>query len=181
MVTVSPQGRAAFVAKWRVKRCWPTESPFLSPNFLNLSSLFFVFLRGLRALCGSISFLERKNPMFPTSRSNAVIQTTIANGTALSAAISMADFDAGSVITPAAWTAAAIAFKVCDTFGGTFVPLRGATGAVLEITNVVASGAFPLPAELHTCQYFKIWSETAGAGTDTNQAADRIMTVMLKS
>ena len=119
--------------------------------------------------------------MFPTSKSNTVVQTTIANGTALSAPVAMADFDAGSVITPAAWTAAAIAFKVCDTFGGTYVPLRGATGTVLEITNVVASGAFPLPAELHTCQYFKLWSETAGAGTDTNQGADRIMTVMLKS
>ena len=55
----------------------------------------------------------------------------------------MQDYGMGSIITPAAWTAAAIAFKVCDTPGGTFVPLRGATGAILEITNVVVSGAFP--------------------------------------
>ena len=119
--------------------------------------------------------------MFPSSRSNTVIQTLIANGQALSTPVQMADFDSGSIITPAAWTAAAIAFKVCDTLGGAYVPLRGSTGAIVEITNVVASAAFPLPAELHSAQYFKIWSETAGAGTDTNQGADRVMTVMLKS
>ena len=116
-----------------------------------------------------------------TLRTSSVINSTIPSGAALSAAINMAEYASGQIITPAAWTAAAIAFKVCDTIGGTFVPLRGATGAVVEITNVVAAGAFPLPAELSSSQYFKIWSENAGAGTDANQGADRVMTVLLKS
>ena len=116
-----------------------------------------------------------------TLRTSSVINPLIANGTALSTPINMAEYAMGQLITPAAWTAAAIAFKVCDTIGGTFVPLRGSTGAIIEITNVVAAGAFPLPAELLSCQYFKIWSETPGAGTDANQGADRLMTVMLKS
>jgi hypothetical protein len=115
------------------------------------------------------------------ARVSSVIKSTILNGAALSGVVNMQDYALGSIITPAAWTAAAIAFKVCDSPTGTFVPLRGATGAILEITNVVVSGAFPLPAELLSCAYFQVWSETAGAGTDVNQGADRIMTLMLKS
>jgi len=121
--------------------------------------------------------------MFPISRNSSVIAAAIANGAALSSAIGMADFDGGMLVTPAAWTAAAIAFKVCDTVDGTFVPLRGASGAVVEITNVVtnAAAAYPLPTELSGAQFFKIWSETAGAGTDVNQGAARSLTVILKS
>ena len=116
-------------------------------------------------------------------RTTAVIQTTILNGAAISGVIQMTDFAMGSVILPAAWTAASIAFKVCDTFGGTYVPLRTSAGAIVEITGPAtgAAAAYPLPAELLPCQYFKIWSAAAGAGTDTNQGADRAITVMLKS
>jgi hypothetical protein len=116
-----------------------------------------------------------------TLRTNSTINSTIPNGAALSAPINMAEYASGLLITPAAWTAAAIAFKVCDTIGGTYVPLKGATGAIVEITGPAAAGAYPLPAELASAQYFKLWSEAAGAGTDTNPAADRIMTGMLKS
>jgi hypothetical protein len=121
--------------------------------------------------------------MFPIARMSNILAAVIANGAALSNAIPMSDHRGGMLITPAAWTAAAIAFQICDTPGGTFVPLRGSTGAVIEITNVVtnAAAAYPLPAELTGAAYFKIWSETAGAGTDANQGAARSLTVCLKS
>lgn len=86
----------------------------------------------------------------------------------------------GIIITPALWTDAKMAFKVCSTSGGTFVPLRSASGAIVEITGVVvdASGAYPLPAELFGAPYFQIWSENGGS--DVNQAAARSLVVALK-
>ena len=116
--------------------------------------------------------------MGSTIRSSSVVTVTILNGAALSQAISMADYALGSIILPAAWTAASISFKVCDSNGGTFVPLKVAAGTICEIT-VAASGAYPLPAELLSCAYFKVWSETSGS--DVTQGADRILTLMLKS
>ena len=116
-------------------------------------------------------------------RTTSVIKTTILNAAALSGVVSMADFAYGLVCLPAAWTAASIAFQVCDSFGGTFIPLRTSAGAIVEITSPAtgAAAAYPLPAELLSCQYFKVWSAAAGAGTDTNQGADRLITIMLKS
>lgn len=107
---------------------------------------------------------------------------TILNGAAISNSIPMANFSGGSLIFPAAWTAAAAAFKVCSTPAGTFVPLRDQSGVIVEITNIVinAAAAYPLPDELFGCLFFQVWSETPGAGTDANQGANRILTVVLK-
>lgn len=106
---------------------------------------------------------------------------TILNGAAVSNVIPNADFSGGSVITPAAWTAANLGFKVCNTAGGTFVPLRDQSGALVQVTNVQAAeaDAYPLPDELFGCLYFELWSCTS-AGVDTNQGADRACTVVLK-
>lgn len=112
------------------------------------------------------------------ARVSSVVKSTILNGAALSGVVNMQDYAMGLIITPAAWTAASISFKVCDLPGGTFVPLKVAAGTVCEIT-VAASGAYPLPAELLSCAYFQVWSETGSS--DVNQGADRIMTLMLKS
>jgi hypothetical protein len=114
------------------------------------------------------------------TRTPTVLAATIAINTAESNVINMSDYSGGQVITPAAWTSAPIAFKVCSTPDGTFVPLRTQAGALVEITNVVANAAaaYPLPDELFGALYFKLWSETAGS--DTNQTAARSLVVTLK-
>ena len=118
----------------------------------------------------------------PITRTPINLPASIAINTAISNVIPMGDFSGGLVVTPAAWDAAAIAFKVCDTPGGTFVPLRSQTGAIVEITNIVTSAAcaYPLPDELFGALFFQIWSESTGAGTDTNQTASRSLIVTLK-
>jgi hypothetical protein len=118
----------------------------------------------------------------PLTRFPSTAIAVILNGAAISNAISMADFSGGLLIFPAAWTAAAAAFKVCSTPGGTFVPLRDQSGAIVEITNIqtAAAGAYPLPDELFGSMYFQVWSENAGAGTDAAQGADRSIGVVLK-
>jgi hypothetical protein len=113
------------------------------------------------------------------TRTPSVVAAAIAINTAESNVINMSDFSGGQVLTPAAWTDAPIAFKVCSTPDGTFVPLRTQAGALVEITNVVANAAaYPLPDELFGALYFKLWSETAGS--DTNQTAARSLVVALK-
>jgi hypothetical protein len=110
------------------------------------------------------------------------ISLTIASGAAESEAFSLADLvgDAGLVRTPAAWTAAGIGFKVSDSFAGTFAPLRGQAGSLVEISNVQAAeaGWYKLPDELRGALYVKLWSENAGV--DANQAADRALAVVAK-
>jgi hypothetical protein len=107
-------------------------------------------------------------------------QAVIASGAALSGVIEMEQYAGGQVIIPAAWDAAAIAFKVCATPDGAFTPLRSQSGALVEITGIVtnAAGAYPLPDELFGSLYVKLWSETSGS--DTNQTAARSLVVTLK-
>jgi hypothetical protein len=114
------------------------------------------------------------------TRTPSVVAASIAEDTAESSVINMADYSGGLVQTPAAWTAGSIAFKVCDTSGGTFIPLRDNTAALVEITGIVtnAAAAYPLPDALFGALYCKLWSETSGS--DTNQAGARSLVVTLK-
>ncbi len=111
-------------------------------------------------------------------RDQAIVLATIPTGTAVSNAINYRDFATGGFIMPGAWTAAAIAFKVSSD-GITFQPLKVAAGTLLELATGAINEARPLPAELAGFAFFQFWSETAGA--DTNQAADRVLQVHLKS
>ena len=118
----------------------------------------------------------------PLTRFPSKAIATILASAAISNVISFADYSGGSVIVPtAAWTAANMGFTVCDTPDGTFVPLRDQAGSLVQIANVVAdtAAAYPLPDELFGCLYFKIHSCTT-ADVDTNQAATRSLTVILK-
>jgi len=105
---------------------------------------------------------------------------TIANGAALSDVLCMDGHAGGVVIMPGTWTAASLGFKVCDTSGGTFVPLYDASGGLVQIQSPTASNAYVLPEELYGCRYVKLWSQN-GSGTNTNQASARSLTVMMKS
>jgi hypothetical protein len=100
---------------------------------------------------------------------------------ALSAAINSGGASGGLVLVPGTWTAANMGFKVCDTFGGTYVPLRDQVGALVQITNIQTgeADAYPLPDQLFGALFFKLWSCSAG-GVDSNQAEARACVVMLK-
>jgi hypothetical protein len=107
---------------------------------------------------------------------------TIGASAAESEAFSLVDAvgDAGLVGVPSAWTSAALGFKVSDSFGGTFSPLRDESGAVVEIAGIVtnAAGWYKLPDALRGALYAKLWSQTSGS--DTNQDAARALVVVAK-
>lgn len=112
------------------------------------------------------------------ARDQAVVVAVIPNGTAVSNAIDYHDFSSGGVTFPAAWTAAALAFKVSHDKTN-WSPLKVAAGTLLELATPVASESRPLPAELSGFAYFQLWSETSGS--DVTQGADRACLVHLKS
>ena len=115
------------------------------------------------------------------TRTPAAGVATIPINTAISNLVGMSDYSGGLIIVPSTWTDASIGFKTCDTQDGTFVPLRSQAGSLVQITGIqtAEADAYPLPDELFGALYFKLWSCTA-AGVDTNQAAARALTVILK-
>jgi hypothetical protein len=107
----------------------------------------------------------------------------IANGTSLSQAVDFRGFALKGIITPAAWTAAAISLQA-SADGQTFVPLvidNGSVQTSLIATVAVSSyyapktpsGTYPFPMP----RFIKIRSGTDG--TPVNQGADRLFTLVV--
>jgi hypothetical protein len=115
----------------------------------------------------------------PINRGTTIKSLTIENGAAVSEAFDMAIHAGATILMPAAWTAANIGFKVCASSDGTFLPLYDDSGSIVEV-SAAASKAFSAPAALFGASWVKLWSQD-GAGSDTNQGADRAITVLLKS
>lgn len=114
-----------------------------------------------------------------TTRRRDSQSNTIASGAAISDVIDMRSWAGGSVLLPAAWTAANIGFKTCNTSGGTFAPLYDADGSIIEIASPAAAKVFTFPADVYNAgPFIKLWSQD-GSGNDTNQAAARTLTVYL--
>jgi hypothetical protein len=113
-------------------------------------------------------------------RLTKVESATIANGAAVSGAIDVSRYSGMQVFMPAAWTAANIGFAVCATEDGTFVQLNDKTDAIVEIASPAVDLAYAAPVEIFPSMFLKLWSQD-GAGSDTNQAAARTLTVVLKS
>ena len=109
---------------------------------------------------------------------------TIAESAAVTQAFWMGDHIGGHVIVPAAWTAANIGFKICDSETGTFVIAKTEAGVPIQISAVLTSqsDSFKIPNELFPVSWVKLWSKstTAATETDVNQAAARSLTVILK-
>ncbi len=110
-----------------------------------------------------------------------VVTVTIANGEAESSPFEMKWAAGAGMVTPAALTATTvIAFKVCATIDGTFLPLYDTGGTLVEVTvDVAAAKGFAMPDELFAWPYVKLWAEAAGV--DVDQAAERTFNVFLKS
>jgi hypothetical protein len=107
------------------------------------------------------------------------LTVTIAKDTALSGAFDTRQVTEIWLVTPAAWTAAVLGFKVCPTAGGTFAPLSDAAGALIGET-LVTGGQQPVPAGVVGAGFVKLWSHD-GAGANVNQAAARTFTVILRA
>jgi hypothetical protein len=113
-------------------------------------------------------------------RNHKYSSQTIASGGNLSDAFDFRAYTMGLIHMPAAWTAASIGFKVCNTAGGTYLPLYDKNGSLVQITSPAASKAYALPAELAGAHFVKLWSQD-GTGSNSNQAAARTLVVDLKA
>jgi hypothetical protein len=103
---------------------------------------------------------------------------TIAKDAALSGAFDARALTEAWLVTPAAWTAAVLGFKVCPTVDGTFASLYDAAGALVGETLAV-SATQPVPAGIVGAGFVKLWSRNAG-GDDVGQAAARTFTVIMR-
>ena len=84
------------------------------------------------------------------------------------------------IVLSAAWTAASLGFQIADgPKAASWAKLRDEDGAIVEITGLVAGDAFVAPSTTSGLFWLKLWSQTAGA--NVNQAAERVLTVYLKS
>lgn len=115
--------------------------------------------------------------------------TTIASGSSLTSAVRIGggvdqagnttpdSFHLFAIIFPSAWTAANATFQI-SADGTTFVDLYDADGTE-TIAQADASRAVHLdPAIFSAVPYLKIRSGTSG--TPVNQAADRVLTLVLR-
>lgn len=114
---------------------------------------------------------------------NLVTTYIAASGSESAGPIDMRGFAGGMVKIPAAWTAADLAFKVCESAGGTYAPLKDDDNdALIKITNIetAASYWYPIPDQVFSAPYVKLYSiDTADESAEV-QASARDIYVALK-
>ena len=84
----------------------------------------------------------------------------------LTPAINIEAASFGMVYTPSTFDGTAVSFDVCDTEGGTFVPLENASSTLVSVTTA-ASQAFAIPDEVFGARFMKIKCASAQTTTDT--------------
>lgn len=123
--------------------------------------------------------------MSAIQRESVYLVTTIEAGEAESTAVEFYPYGGGLLLIPDAWTDANLGFKVSHLDGGDFNPLKDEAGTIVEVGPIATAeaGWYNLPLEVFGARFIKLWSKTtaSGVGTDTNQAADRSIYLMLKS
>lgn len=107
----------------------------------------------------------------------AAIIATIPSGGSLSGAVPIEGASMGTILMPAAWTAADLTFQHAESKGGTFVDATDESGTEIALT-VAASKSVPIPPEVMVCPWIKIRSGTSG--TPVNQDAARELRVVRK-
>ena len=78
----------------------------------------------------------------------------------------------GTITSPAAWVAADIAFLVCGTRAGTYLPLNDKTGVLVRITGVSTTAAeeYEIPAQVFMAGPFvKIQSTNTASEATVSQ------------
>lgn len=98
----------------------------------------------------------------------------IANGQAESVAIALGGLCLVGIIFPAAFTGTTVTFEVCDTVGGTYVPLKSTTSGT-SLSYTIAQGTYQAidPKDFQGVQFLKIKS-------GSNEGADRTILCSLK-
>jgi hypothetical protein len=114
------------------------------------------------------------------SKVTTVNDAVIALNGSLSNAIEIGAVDAIGLVMPAAMDGTAITFAVCDTLGGTYVPLYDDFGSEVTVTYatsraVALSGVL---ASLFPWKFIKI--RTGTVGTPVVQTAARTIKVVTK-
>jgi hypothetical protein len=116
---------------------------------------------------------------------NVATAVTVPISTALSTPVEFRDWAGGILYAPSdiasvnLTATTVIAFKVCSTQNGTYLPLYDKTGVLVEIVvSLTALRAYPLPDELFGAGWFEIWTEASGS--DVVQAAAHSFTISLK-
>lgn len=113
----------------------------------------------------------------------SVQSVTISNGASLSSAQALDESRTlVGLITPAAWTAAAITFKV-SMDGVTYYPLMDDTGTevIIPSASIPTGAAWACaldPADFVAWKYVKVQSGTNAA--NTNQGADRAVQLVFR-
>lgn len=104
---------------------------------------------------------------------NPAYAAKILSGQQESSVISCGGFVLCGVKIPAAFTGTALTFEMCDTAGGTYVPVNGIDGT--PISYVVAQGNYYAidPKNFHGINFLKIKS-------GSSEGADRALVVSMK-
>ena len=110
---------------------------------------------------------------------------TILSGTSQSNAIDLEGYQLAALIMPAAWTASSgITFLAAATIDGTYGPVVDDSGIEVKVTAFAGGAAGTIIAlatnalALASLRFIKLRSGIAG--TEVNQAADRVITLSLK-
>lgn len=98
---------------------------------------------------------------------------TILNTATASSVVECAGLTFCGVKFPAAFTGTTITFQMCDTIGGTYVPVHNAAGTAISYTIAANRYSAIDPKDFYGINFLKIISGSA-------QAADRTLTVSLK-
>lgn len=103
---------------------------------------------------------------------NAGLNVLIANGQQESAVVSTGGLALVGIKVPAAFTGTALTFEMCDTVGGTFVPVKNSAGAV---SYTVAQGNYYAidPKDFQGILFLKIKS-------GSSEGADRTLVCSMK-
>lgn len=110
------------------------------------------------------------------------VVSTIADGAALGSVVDLMDAEVAGIVIDALWDSGDhLAFKVCATYGGTYVALY-TSGVALLTYAVAASLAYSgaaISAALAPWRFVKAWSQN-GSGTDAAQTGGSLVTFVLK-
>lgn len=116
----------------------------------------------------------------PINTASKVVTATIASGASQSAEIDCRGYRVARISMPSAWTAAALTFLSASVSGGTFNPVYDDGGVEASIATPAVNtsiGISNLVLPLTGIQFLKLRSGIAA--TPVNQAADRLLTIVL--
>jgi hypothetical protein len=148
----------------------------IAQRITSLIALFPASLGTKTAAASLAVTLASDQPAVPTSiaRRETALTLTVASGSNLSGVVDTTGYGNVGIIVPATFDGASITFRVCDTSGGTFVPLYDITGQPVTVP-LAPSRASDLPGELMVWRFWRIETTTLQATTDT------VFTLVLRS